>query len=59
MWVKVLDESRSVEKSRESELRKRNPSKPIRYGAEDFTVVDAGTHSLGIFVDLMSACKAR
>ena len=56
--MKVLDESRSVEKSRESELRKRNPSKPIRYGAEDFSIVDAGTYSLGVFVDLMTACKS-
>ena len=54
----MQDESRSIEKSRESELRKRNPSKPIRYGAEDFTVIDVGNYSLGVFVNLMTACKA-
>ena len=56
-WVKVLDESRSTEKSKTSALRNRKKDKPIREAAEDFAVVDAGEHSLGVFVKLMTNCK--
>ena len=52
-----MDESRNIEKGKTSELRKRNKDKPIRYGAEDFALVDAGLHSIGVFVGLMTACK--
>ncbi len=55
--MKVQGESRDIDKSKDSELRKRNPQKPIKYGAEDFAVVDAGAYSLGIFVKLLTACK--